>query len=199
MNELPLTPAALAQAIIARQPKGVTQYRLLKLAYLAETRFAAETGRRLSKANYFSFDYGPYSKDLVNAAKNLPDSAAKRVQEPSIRGAGDMIRFIPGAGATPSLSEEITRFLDSFFSAYGRMPTKDIVAEAYRSGQYPETPPSNDIDFGRWIAKTTVIRFSSDVIAAVDAAVKSLEVRSFDTLMELESYLAGLPPANAGP
>src|SRR5438132_9188105 len=112
------TTEAIIRAIVLRQPKGASQTRLLKLFYLAETKYMAETGKRLTDADFFRYDRGPYSKAVVNTARLLPpDIVIGREQavSPDVEG----VFFSPGPDCAPDLPKEVDQFIDSLMSIYG--------------------------------------------------------------------------------
>ena len=71
-----------AAALIARaHPHGLPQIRLLKLLWLAELRYYERTGNRLTSAGWWRWDFGPYSKDVINTVKR--EGKWFRIEKPS--------------------------------------------------------------------------------------------------------------------
>src|SRR5579884_1938423 len=62
--------ASAAWLIAKRHPHGLSQVRLLKLLWLAELKHYERTRERLTDANWFRWNNGPYAKEPINAVKD---------------------------------------------------------------------------------------------------------------------------------
>lgn len=192
------TTETIVRAIISRQPKGVSQTRLLKLFYLAETKYMAETGKRLTDADFFRYDQGPYSKDVVNTARSLsPEIVIGREQAVSPDYEG--VFFSPGPSCSPDLSEEISGFIHSLMGIYGREKTDAIVGAAYRSAAFLAAGDRQDIGFARWGASVEDFRKSSAIETAIREAVDREPIFQCESLKELTEYLEALRTRRGGP
>jgi len=162
--------------------------RLVKLAYLSEVRFAAEHGSRLTEADYFSWNYGPYSKQIANRAKALPDSIVEKTVGSASEGVSRT--FVPKPGCEPSLEPGIKSFIDSVLVSYGSLETNVIVRAAYRTAQFQRTKKGRDIDLDEWSRTASRVPSSTAVSAAITEGLRT-QSASFNNIDEFTEYLAG--------
>jgi hypothetical protein len=163
----------LARAIIARQPR-VSTIRLLKLAFLAETRYAERSGARLSDADWFSWKHGPFSKRIVNSVQSQPAAVIRHEQKEVF---GKTANYdMPGPDCAPILPPAISTLLDDLLSVYGGEDTLPIVNAVYCTSPFLRTPSGRKIDLDGWARTSIKIRESSEVHGKIRAALQSESV-----------------------
>jgi hypothetical protein len=199
MDEVPLTADGLVRAILARQPQGAYTRRLVKLAFLAEVGYAADKGRRLSSAAYIRDHYGPFSRQLVEAALALPEELAGCETDTSPVEPESMARkFIPTEQCEPVLSADQRGYLDRFMEAHGWERTQDLVDEARRTSLYLEAKFKAPLDFDRWISRVRAARADSAYMGAIESASKSTHTRTFNGILEVQEFLKGIQNSHVG-
>lgn len=135
-----------AALMVARaHPRGVSQTRLLKLLWLAELEHYSKTGQRLTDANWFRYDHGPFSKDVLQTI----NQAEGFVHEQFISSHGVRSKLIlpttePGAEQTPE-AETLEEVLWKF-STYD---TEELLDEVYAEPFFETTEFGHDFDFSR--------------------------------------------------
>lgn len=191
MEEVPLTPDMLVRAVLARQPEGAYTRRLVKLSFLAETAYAADFGRRLSSATYIRDHYGPNSRDLVEAALDLPSEiAACETCESPIETDVSATRFTPTAQCEPELTSQQLGFFDAFMDAHRWETTQNLVDEARRTSLYLLAKFKARLDFDGWIARVQHARADASYMNAIASAFRSKEGdQSFDGILQVREYL----------
>lgn len=179
------TPESLARAIIARQPQ-VSTVRLLKLAFLAETRYIEQFGSRLSDADWFNWKHGPYSKRIVNGVRGLPEDVVHHKERlVSDRRAN---YYTSGRNCAPELSSQVANFLDNLIRVYGGEDTQAIVSAVYRLTPFRRSQSGRPIDLDAWAHAVAQIKNSSDVQRRVLAALRDESVH-FSSASELLEFL----------
>ena len=197
MQEVPLTPETLVRAILARQPAGAYQRRLVKLAFLAEVAYAAETTQRLSTASYIRDHYGPYSSDLVHAALSLPTSQVECETDASpLDPEVESVKFIPTASCRPNLSKKRDDFLDGFMASHGRERTQDLVDEARRTTLYLGAAFKEPLDFDQWLNCVALAKSDPVYISSVQEATTGGAAHRFNNIIEVREHLRSLRSPN---
>ncbi|MGA8710279.1 MAG: hypothetical protein WB786_03495 [Thermoplasmata archaeon] len=197
MQEVPIGPDILVRAILARQPAGAYQRRVVKLAYLAEVAYAAENGQRLSTAVYIRDHFGPFSPDLVQAALSLPASQVGCETDASpVDPEVEAMKFIPTADCRPPLSPEQDQFLDMFMRSHGWERTQDLVDEARRTSLYLEAAFKEPLDFDRWLRRIAVAQSEPTFVAQVEQAARGNPGHTFGSILDVRQHLRSLRSAN---
>lgn len=137
-----------ALRITAAHTHGLSQIRLLKLLWLAELRFAEAYGERLTPAGWWRWDYGPYSKDVINTVRtDTRHFKVSRDDEATTAGGLAISAKAPPAGGT--LSQRALEMIDDVVDMYGSYSTPELLTEVYADPFFEQTPHGNDFDFGR--------------------------------------------------
>jgi hypothetical protein len=138
-----IEPAAL---LVARShPHGLPQVRMLKLLWLAELRHFERTGERLTPAAWWRYDYGPYSKDVINTVKNSRRTfRVEKVVEPP-RWDALMIHAAKTAKDPPASVGAETIAETLWF--YEKFTDRELLDEIYADPFYEETAYSHDFNF----------------------------------------------------
>lgn len=187
-----MTTETLVRAIIARQPRGVRKKRLVKLAYLAELRYASRYGRRLSDADFFRHIYGPYSRRVIAEATRLSDSVVDR-EDGRVSGyEGESTSFSPARGCEPVMPPALRAFFDEFMSIYGRIETEEITKEAYRTAPFRAAQHEEEIDFAAWSKVVQSFSASPAVSSAITLSLKGKALYTSDNFDTLTEYLKAL-------
>jgi hypothetical protein len=174
MGEGIVDPLALVEAIIARLPDSISPQGLLALAYLAETRFAAESGRRLTNAIIVRKDPGLASPDLIPGDPDDPRIKTRRASE-----------------VTP-LPLHVRELIDSLISCFRQLTTPALLDEVTHFGPYPTTLNNKPIEFDDWIAQGTRLNSSHRVRQLIDEVNEFKPPASFENLRGLRRHLRAL-------
>lgn len=180
--------ATLSRAIISRQP-SVSGIRLIKLAYLAEVRYLEHTGKRLSTARWFVWKHGPFSKEVVNSARDQPETVVIH-SERSVMGKTAHF-YTAGPECAPDIPREIGAFLDDIIETYGQFDTQAIISAAYRTGPFFNLPSGRSISFSSWRNRVAGFRSSPEVRAHIQRGLEG-ERFPFSDVEELTELLANL-------
>ena len=137
-----------AAALIARaHPHGLPQIRLLKLLWLAELRYYERTGNRLTSAGWWRWDFGPYSKDVINTVKR--EGKWFRIEKPSDPTQRGLV-IHAALGARPGgRNAEGATVIDEVLRLYQKYTDEELVQEVYADPFFEETAYSSDFDFSR--------------------------------------------------
>lgn len=135
-----------AYRIASAHPHGLSQVRLLKLLWLAELRHLEEHGERITPAGWWRWDFGPYSKDVINAVRTNPRHF-KVTQDDQATTVGGRIIEATKAQVGNTLSDSAEAVLDEVVDLYGAYGTQELLAEVYADPFFDNTPFGDDFDF----------------------------------------------------
>jgi uncharacterized phage-associated protein len=142
--------AATAEAawIVARgHPRGLAQVRLLKLLWIAELRHFEAHGERLTPANWWRWEHGPYSKDVINTVRDTRRSFSV-VRDPDAVGANGLLVSAKASPPGNTLSGTARETLADVLDLYGSYSNAEILAEVYADPFFEGTPYGSDFAFG---------------------------------------------------
>jgi len=162
-------------------PYPLNATRIMKLAYLAELTALERLGRRLTNAEFRSWNYGPYSWDVALAMEGMPELRVQLKATP--KGEGKF--FVPTQDkAKVFLSKEETRLLDEVVGNWLRVPNDKLIAATKRTPPYVWAKFRDPIPFERykefasWMRKAETDRMGKvvelDGEAAIDEFVRSI-------------------------
>lgn len=162
---------------------GVSQTRLLKLLWIAELRYCEKTGQRLTNATWFRWDYGPFSKDVINTAK----ADTTLLKEQAVSPDGPMLAF--HATTAPEVDDqEAVKVLADTVWLYNKYNLHEILAEVYEDGFFNDTPYGSDFEFRR-LPEFRDIDISAEELQEIWSS-PSFPVSSIDDLFEDEAETA---------
>lgn len=187
-----IDPSVLARALVCRQTH-VSGLRLVKLAYLAEVRYLAAYGTRLTRVRWRSWKFGPDSRELISSVNSLPEDQVRSATKEVL--GHDARYYSPGPSCRPTLEPELDQFFDDLLAVYGSYDTTFIVSAAYRSTPFQRTPAAREIDLEGWARSFTEAARSDGMLAHVQEGLAS-DRQSFRNARELVEFLAaGRAPA----
>lgn len=132
-----------AVEIIANEhPHGISQTRLLKLLWLAELRHFEKTGERLTDANWFRWDHGPFSKDVLNTAKKQLTLESAEVNDQTIT-------MLHSKKHSPIVDDETTKTLKDTMWVYNKYTLDDMLKELSEDPFFKDSPYGRDFDFSQ--------------------------------------------------
>lgn len=137
-----------AARIALAHPHGLPQVRLLKLLWLAELKYYERTGRRLTRAGWWRWNHGPYSKDVINTVKRDAKTFRVERQQEEPWQAGLVIHANPRAVKEPSDREGL-QAIDEVLSTYREYTNEELIQEVYADPFFEATPFSADFDFAK--------------------------------------------------
>jgi len=178
--------ASLVRGLASRQPR-LSGIRLTKLAYLAEVRYAAGHGRRLTNATWSSWKFGPYSQEVIDVARSLPKDQLTSSTEEVLGKVATYYRA--GTDCRPDLPDDVGQLLDDLIAVYGHEDTTMIVSAAYRSTPFQRTPSGRRIDLDGWATAMNEALHASSLVDYLQGALRS-ERRLFSEDRELVEFLA---------
>jgi uncharacterized phage-associated protein len=175
----------LVRALASRQPR-LSGLRLTKLAYLAEVRFAAGHGQRLTNAAWWSWKYGPFSRDVISAARALSPDLLTSSNEEVLGKVATYYRA--GPECQPELPEDVTDLLDDLIDVYGHEDTTLVVSAAYRSTPFQRTPPGTKINLNAWAVAMGEATRDANLATHLQRALGS-DRKSFNDAREVVEFL----------
>lgn len=132
-----------AVEIIANEhPHGISLTRLLKLLWLAELRHFETTGERLTDANWFRYDHGPFSKDVLNTAK-------KELTLESAEVNNQTITMLHSKKDPSIVVDDRNSALKDTIWIYNKYSFEDMLKELYEDPFFKDTPYGSDGDFSQ--------------------------------------------------
>ena len=134
--------------IALAHPHGLPQVRLLQLPRLAELKHYGRTGRRLTRAGWWRWNHGPYSKDVINTVKHDTKTFRVERQPEEPWQAGLVIHANPRAVKEPSDREGLLA-IDEVLSTYREYTNEELFQEVYADPFFEATPFSADFDFAK--------------------------------------------------
>jgi hypothetical protein len=137
----------VAWRIASSHSHGISQVRLLKLFWLAELRHFEAAGERLTPAEWWRWDYGPYSKDVINLIRKDVRHFRVRREEAATTVGRLAIQGRP-TGVPNTLSEQALRSLSDTLDMYASYNTMEILKEVYADPFFENTAYGEDFDFG---------------------------------------------------
>lgn len=140
-----------AWRIASAHRHGLSQIRLLKILWLAELHHYEATGERLTPAGWWRWDYGPYSKDVINAVRKDTRhfKVSKDEEATTVGRLAILARPRPGPN---TLSEAALQVLDDAIDMYSSYNTVEILAEVYSDPFFENTAYGEDFDFADLVA-----------------------------------------------
>lgn len=170
--------ASAAWLIAKSHPHGLSQIRLLKLLWLAELRHYERTHQRLTDANWFRWNNGPYAKEPINTVKT--DTTHFRFHwEDSLNGYRmGVVEALTKPNSRPSAEE--LRAIEDVLWAYERFSDSEILTEVYADPFFEATPVSHDLDFRK------LPQFRGEIVSEEqEREILSQPVRPIDDIEEL--------------
>lgn len=137
-----------AALLVARaHPHGLPQVRMLKLLWLAELRHYERTSQRLTPAGWWRWDYGPYSKDVVNTIKR--STRAFRLEKVVEAPFPSALMIHASESVTAPLDLPAADALKETLWLYEKYTDRELLEEIYADPFFEETPYSHDFDFSQ--------------------------------------------------
>lgn len=154
-----------AWLIAKRHPNGLSQLRLLKLLYLAELRHYERHGTRLTNADWFRHDYGPFSKTIATLLRKNIVTEGEWLD----LGGGKRMLSIKAKGPGPEqVGEDERASLEDTLWFYEDHTTDEIVQDVYEDPFFENTPFSNDFDFSK-IPASRLLNLTEEELRQLDA------------------------------
>lgn len=142
--------AKAAWLVAKNHRRGLPQMRLLKLLWLAELKHFKETGRRLTPAEWYKWEYGPYSETVVNAVKR--DETHFDMEESMSERGRRYVLIRPKAEPPGNVQADEQRTLDDVLWLYKEFTTDEILYDVYGDPFFERTGYGDDFDFSRLAA-----------------------------------------------
>jgi uncharacterized phage-associated protein len=142
------TTAEAAWLVAEGHTHGLAQVRLLKLLWLSELRYYEAGGSRLTPANWWKWEHGPYSKDVINTVKTAARSFSLQ-RDPDLVGAtGLLIKAKPTrpGNALNGPGDATIREVMNLYSSYS---TSELLDEVYSDPFFEATAYGADFDFSQ--------------------------------------------------
>lgn len=138
--------------LIARKhPHGLGKFRLLKLLWLAELRHMQRHGSRLTDAGWYRWDYGPYSKEVVNKPQDdrdhfdyMEEDTPKGNAQHTIRTHGED----PPVPLTKDDADALKTIADILWE-YQEYTNDELKDEVYEDPFFKDSAYSHDFDFDK--------------------------------------------------
>lgn len=144
-----LKDSAISEAalrVASAHSHGLSQVRLLKVLWLAELRHFEAFGERLTTAGWWRWDFGPYSKDVINVIRK--DTRHFRVSRDDEATTVGRLTIHARTASTPNvLNERALETLVDTIDMYASYNTMEILAEVYADPFFEGTPHGEDFDF----------------------------------------------------
>ncbi|MGI0128934.1 MAG: type II toxin-antitoxin system antitoxin SocA domain-containing protein [Thermoplasmata archaeon] len=137
-----------AARIALAHPHGLPQIWLLKLLWLAELKYYERTDRRLTRAGWWRWNHGPYSKDVINTVKRDTKTFRVERQQEETWQTGLVIHTNPRAVKELSDREGL-RAIDEVLWTYREYTNEELIQEVYADPFFEATPFSDDFDFAK--------------------------------------------------
>lgn len=143
------------------------EYAIQKLIFLAEIESYKTTERRLTEANYRSYNYGPYSKDVSDAIEQLRDDHRVNFRHHSALSK----RSYEGIEATTerprvsNIAPEKHPILEKICTEWGRKRGDQMVEYIYRTYIYASTPFDRPYEFEKILPNLIDEKIDEDEVA----------------------------------
>ena len=141
---------AAIRLIVERANRPVLRTQLVKLLYLADLTFYRAHGRSISGCTYTSYHYGPYSDEIIAAAR---DMAGVEIEEDSgvATNGNSYYLYRPGPLARPGmarLAADESKVLCDVVDQFADKDLDDLLAEVYKTREFSKTAKGNVIALG---------------------------------------------------
>lgn len=139
--------AEAAWLVATGHPHGLAQVRLLKLLWLSELRFYESYGTRLTFANWWRWEHGPYSKDVINTVRQADRNFSVH-RDLDLAGATGLLITAKQHSPGNTLTGEAKAVIDDVLDMHSRYSNAEILAEVYADPFFEATPYGSDFEFG---------------------------------------------------
>jgi uncharacterized phage-associated protein len=181
--------------LVFRHPRDyrVTASRLMKLYYMAELRAIEKLGRRLSRADFVNWNYGPWSQGVAMIADSVhPDIGMERGKTKDGRDAKFYKAKMPQTSV--DLPKEEMHILDEVIKEWYSVKTKNLVEASkdtypFRSSKYGEL-----IDFDTYANCWRELK-SGEAVREIRKNIADARAGKGKTIRnekELEAYMGSL-------
>jgi uncharacterized phage-associated protein len=145
-----------ALRIATAHTHGLSQVRLLKLLWLAELRYFEAYGERLTPAGWWRWDFGPYSKDVINTVrKDARHFELSHDDEAHTAGGLAISAKAPAGNST--LSQRALNLIDDVVDLYSSYSTAELLAEVYADPFFEQTSYGDDFNFADLLSLRKVV------------------------------------------
>lgn len=114
-------------------PEELSKARLTKLVYLADWKSCVNTGKQLSKIQWYFHNFGPYVDDVVNAARSCNNLDV--IETENFYGDKKELIVAKKDAVLPRLDRENTDLLDAVIEDTRKLYWNDFIRYVY------DTPP----------------------------------------------------------
>jgi len=125
--------------IVQRLPNNITRTKLVKLLYLIDLRYAEINNKSLTGLTYYSYYFGPYSEDIINATNKLKGYEIEEVSSISLEGR-EYYLYSPGRNprwVTPfALQDDEVEIIDQVITEHGDKSLDEILEYVYNNEPY---------------------------------------------------------------
>lgn len=173
----------------AFQASRLTATRLQKLIYLAELRAIERLGKRLTKARFLNYDYGPWSKDVALVADGFEHEDIE-VKKSTYDG-HEVRMYKPSVNETEilSLTDEEIDILKEVLADWKYRKTNHIVREAKETEPFVWSKYGEEIDFDAYLKCCKELYHNPEIRKLVEKNKKA-KGKMFSSVKELTKALA---------
>ena len=175
------------------------EFNVQKLIFLTEIESYKTTGKRLTDANYKSYNYGPYSEDVQRAYESLEDDPRVTV---AYHRSMMSKRVYKGAGrgqaqpTFPTLDENKLSILEKISTEWGTKTGNFMAEHIYRTYIYASTPFDHYYEFERIPQNLIDKKIREDEVA--DGEALKAEILRYAHLESIKPPQSARETANAG-
>lgn len=173
--------------------KYLSTRRLMKLYYMAELRSIEKHGRRLSKAKFWNWDYGPWSLDVVLVADTV-DGIKTELQEPTDKYSGK--RYVPLYDKTKVfLNKEEMEILDKVLTHWKWKKTDKLVKETKSFAPFTWSSLGEEIPFDKLIECYDKTYRDKSLLASIKESRKEIaqnKITSIASEADIKAFINNL-------
>jgi uncharacterized phage-associated protein len=142
------TTAEAAWLVAQGHPHGLAQVRLLKLLWIGELRYYERFSTRLTPANWWRWEHGPYSKDVINTVRDRSRNFSA-IRDPDLVGANGLLISAKPSAPGDTLDRDARETISEVLDMYSSYSNSEIIAEVYADPFFEATPYGADFDFAK--------------------------------------------------
>ena len=125
--------------IAERLPNNITRTKLVKLLYLIDLRYSEINHKSLTGLTYYSYYFGPYSEDIINAINQLKGYEIEEISSMSLEGR-EYYLYSPGRNprwVTPfPLQDDEVEIIAQVITEHGNKSLDEILEYVYNTEPY---------------------------------------------------------------
>lgn len=125
--------------IVERLPHNITRTKLVKLLYLIDLYYAKVKNRSVTDLTYYSYYFGPYSEQIINAISQLKGYEIEEYSNIGLDGR-EYYLYKPGMNprweTPPALQDEELEVLNQVIDEHGNKSLDEILKYVYNTEPY---------------------------------------------------------------